>query len=81
MKTCPVGIVSPRATRDDEAPIMYMSFALHDVELWYHITEKETFAILKYLEEARWLVAGSQHAVEVYTEAYGSDITPLLRMS
>lgn len=45
-----------------------LSFALTEPESRYHTTEKECLAVLRCLEEVRWLVKGSQHPVVLYTD-------------
>ncbi|KAL2436955.1 hypothetical protein ABEF95_015655 [Exophiala dermatitidis] len=47
---------------------MFLSFAFTDTEKRYHTTEREALALLKALLEVRWLVVGSPHPVQVYTD-------------
>lgn len=64
----PVGARSTTFTRGKERPIMFLSFALSDTESRYHTTEKETLAVLRCLEEVRWLVKGANYPTIVYTD-------------
>lgn len=68
MEGAPVGTRSSRTTYKRERAVMFMSFTLADPETCYHTTEKETLAVLKCLEEVRWLVKGSTHLMIVYTD-------------
>ncbi|KAJ5716349.1 hypothetical protein N7493_008260 [Penicillium malachiteum] len=60
--------VSTRQTIADEIPMMFMSFGLTSPETRYHTSEREMLAVLKCLEEVRWLVKGSQCPVMLYTD-------------
>ncbi|KAJ5679602.1 hypothetical protein N7462_007846 [Penicillium macrosclerotiorum] len=64
----PVGTRASRETSSKEQTVMYMSYALTDPETRYHTTEKEALAVLKCLEECRWLVQGVEHPVILYTD-------------
>ncbi|KAJ8175493.1 hypothetical protein LV161_008779 [Aspergillus fumigatus] len=64
----PVGTKSSRKTHPYEVPVMYLSFALSDPETHYTTTEKEVLAVLRGLEETRWLILGSPYPVIVYTD-------------
>lgn len=68
MKNRGPGTKSSAASRGDEIPVMFMSFALSETESRYHTTEKETLAVLRCLEEVRWLVKGARYPTIVYTD-------------
>lgn len=48
--------------------VMFMSFQLLSPETRYHTTEREALAVLRALEECRWLVLGSTHPTKIYTD-------------
>ena len=48
--------------------IMFMSFRLVGAATRYSTTEQEALAVLRCLQEVRWLVLGSRYAVLVYTD-------------
>ncbi|KAL3247644.1 hypothetical protein ABHI18_012339, partial [Aspergillus niger] len=64
----PEGTRASRRTLRNEEPVMFMSFALTATETRYHTTEKETLAVLRCLEESRWLVKGSRFPTILYTD-------------
>ncbi|KAJ5816175.1 hypothetical protein N7447_008408 [Penicillium robsamsonii] len=81
MKTLPAGTKSSKATTKDEIPIMYMSLVLTDAKTHYHTTEMECLAVLRCLEEVRWLVQGVQHPVwwdDILPEAFKRDLSILI---
>ncbi|KAJ5559676.1 hypothetical protein N7513_002075 [Penicillium frequentans] len=63
----PVGTRASRSTLQDERVVMYLSFALTKTESNYHTTEKEALAVLRCVEECRWLIQGASHQTIVYT--------------
>lgn len=48
--------------------VMYLGYQLIPAERNYQTTEREALAVLKCLEEVRWLVHGSDFPVKVYTD-------------
>ncbi len=48
--------------------VMFLSYQLTSAESNYHTTELEGYAVLKCLDEIRWLVIGSPSPVKVYTD-------------
>src|SRR5437588_9448848 len=57
--------------------VMFISTRLTDPETRYSTTEQEGLAVLRCLEEVRWLVLGSDHPTLVYTDH--SALIPLLK--
>ena len=54
---------------DDQTQwVMFLSYKLLPAETRYHNTEREALAVVKCLEEIRWLVMGSAFPVKVYTD-------------
>lgn len=64
----PVGTNSSALTLEKESVIMYMSFILTDTETRYTTTEREVLALVRALEECRWLVLGSKYDIKAYTD-------------
>lgn len=62
------GTKASAKTRKEEEPVIYLSFALTDTESRYSTTEKEVLAVIRCLEEARWLVLGAKYRTLVYTD-------------
>ena len=64
----PVGTPSSVETRPHKQIIMFMSFQFLPAETRYKTTEREALAVLKSLEECRWIVQGSKYPVKLYTD-------------
>lgn len=65
----PLGAKKRRAyPKGRERVIMFISQRFNDAETRYHTTEREALAVLRCLEEVRWLVIGSKYLVIVYTD-------------
>ena len=54
--------------KQDVRVVMFISQRLSDVEQRYLNTEREALAVLRGLEECRWLIVGSPFPVMVYTD-------------
>jgi len=54
--------------RKEMKVIMFISKRLLSAETRYTTTEREALAILRYLEEVRWLILGSPYTTKVYTD-------------
>jgi len=64
----PAGTNISKATREDIKVIMFISKRLLPAETRYSTTEREALAILRCLEEVRWLILGSSYPTKVYTD-------------
>jgi len=64
----PAGTSLTTKTRKEMKIIMFLSKRLIAVETRYSTTEREALAILRCLEEVRWLVLGSPYPTKVYTD-------------
>ena len=53
------------ATRSEQRIIMFISKQLAKLETRYSATEREALAVLRCLEEVRWLVVGSPYPTKV----------------
>lgn len=62
------GTRSTIKTKPNKKPVMFMSFGLADAETRYYTTKKEVLAVLRCLEEVRWLVYRSKFSVLLYTD-------------
>ena len=56
------------AHQDAERIIMFISFKLEDAETQYSNSEWEVLAIIRCLEEVRWMVISSLNPTLVYTD-------------
>lgn len=59
---------SSQKTHPYKVLVMYLSFVLLDPKTYYTIIEKEVLAVLRGLEETRWLILGSPYLVIIYTD-------------
>lgn len=59
LRNQPAGTVMTREFLTEISVVMFMSFRFTDVQTRYHATEREALAVLKAVEEARWLLKGS----------------------
>jgi len=64
----PVGTNLTPATRPEMRIIMFISKRFLPAETRYSTTEREALAILRCLEEVRWLVLGSPFSAKIYTD-------------
>lgn len=64
----PMGTRASRSTGKYERVVMYLSFSLTDTESRYHTTEREVLAVLRCLEEVRWLIKGVNTPTILYTD-------------
>lgn len=64
----PVGTMAQPKYRSNERIIMFISKSFAPAETRYHTTEREALAVVRCLEEVRWLVVGSPHPVKLYTD-------------
>ena len=64
----PEGTIMSLDHVDNMRVVMYMSFRFLPPEINYHTTEREALAVLRSLEESRWLVLGAKHPIKVYTD-------------
>ena len=64
----PAGTSLTTKTRKEMKIIMFLSKRLIAAETRYSTTEREALAILRCLEEVRWLVLGSPYPTKVYTD-------------
>lgn len=62
------GTQASKVTIKNERIVMYLSFALTAAESKYHTTEKEALAVLRCVEECRWLIKGAAYETIVYTD-------------
>lgn len=67
----PHGAIAHRRHRTKERIIMFVSKVLSPAETRYHTTEREALAVVRCLEEVRWLVLGSPFPIKVYTDHQG----------
>ena len=66
--TASPGIDCAEPPVETHEPVMYMSFAFTAVETRYHTTEREALALLKALEECRWVIVGPKYPTKFYTD-------------
>jgi len=64
----PAGTNISTVTKTDMKVIMFISKRLLPAETRYSTTEREALAILRCLEEVRWLIIGSPFLTKVYTD-------------
>ena len=64
----PAGTNMSVAMRKEIKVIMFISKRLFSAETRYSTTEREALAILRCLEEVRWLILGSPYTTKVYTD-------------
>ena len=64
----PAGTTMSVAMRKKRKIIMFISKWLLPAETRYSTTEREALAILRCLEEVRWLILGSPYPTKVYTD-------------
>ena len=64
----PAGINISPTTRKDMKVVMFISKRLAPAETRYSTTEREALAILRCLEEVRWLILGSPFPTKIYTD-------------
>lgn len=68
LRDVPPGTIMTRKTFERACIVMFISQKLSDTEQRYQNTEREALAVLRGLEEARWLIVGSKFPVMVYTD-------------
>ena len=68
LRDVPPGTVMTRKLFEKGYIVMFISQRLSDTEQKYQNTEREALAVLRGLEEARWLIVGSKFPVMVYTD-------------
>jgi hypothetical protein len=67
IKSAPDTNATP-ATRSEQQIVMFISKQLAKPETRYSATERKALAVLKCLEEVRWLIVGSPFPTKVYTD-------------
>jgi len=64
----PPGTTISVRTRPDQRIIMFISKVFTPAERRYSTTEREALAVVRCLEEVRWLILGSPYPTKVYTD-------------
>lgn len=64
----PAGSRLTLSTRSEMKIVMFISKSFLETETRYSTTEQEALAILRSLEEERWLVLGSPFPTKIYTD-------------
>jgi len=62
------GIYFIKTMSKDNRVVMFISFAFTPTDQNYYTGEREALAVLKSLEQCRWLVCGSKCPVKIYTD-------------
>lgn len=71
MENVPPGTVCDDRNWSNVRINMWMSFKLADNEKRYSMPEKEMLAVVRALQECRWLILHSPHPIKVYTDHKG----------
>ena len=64
----PPGTIMSKDFLDSFKVVMFISFQLTPAQMNYHTTERETLAVVRCLNECRWLVKGNEFPVMLYTD-------------
>lgn len=64
----PGGTIAQPKHRKNERIIMFLSKPFSSPETRYNTTEREALAVVRCLEEVRWLVLGSPFPLKIYTD-------------
>lgn len=64
----PPGTIAAPKYRSLERVVMFLSKPFALAETRYHTTEREALAVVRSLNEVRWLVIGSRYPIKIYTD-------------